>query len=264
MLDSGARGTWSQVKQLAGARGDIIGLDNQRCRIPILNSYSEGLSLIQFFCCSFSSRRGLADTSLKTASSGHLTRKLVEVVRECVIDESDCHTTFGLKVMLVIETGFIKNRLIGRTLLKPIHSNGIVIIKANELITDDNIRTILDHCGNDLWIRSPLTCHSKAGCCKLCYGIDLGSRRIVKDGGSVGILAAQSISEPGTQLTLRTFHGKHDSKKDTDVESIRGCLVAPLSGVIKIKNISCVWSGSEITVVGTKCRLTIQQDNVEV
>ncbi|PIM94895.1 DNA-directed RNA polymerase subunit beta' [Candidatus Hodgkinia cicadicola] len=264
MLDSGARGTWSQVKQLAGAKGDIIGLDNQRCGIPILNSYSEGLSLIQFFCCSFSSRRGLADTSLNTASSGYLTRKLVEVTRECVIGKSDCRTTFGLKVMLVIEKDFIKNRLIGRTLMKPIHSNGIIITKANELITDDNIRTILDHCGNDLWIRSPLTCQSKTGCCKLCYGIDLGSRRIVKDGGSVGILAAQSISEPGTQLTLRTFHGKHDSKEDTGVEGIRGCLSAPLSGVVRLTNISCVCFRSEITVVGTKCRLAIEQDNMEV
>ncbi|PIM94932.1 DNA-directed RNA polymerase subunit beta' [Candidatus Hodgkinia cicadicola] len=264
MLDSGARGTWSQVRQLAGARGDIIGLNNQRCKIPILNSYSEGLSLIQYFCCTFSARRGLVDTSLKTASSGYLTRKLVEVARECVIGESDCRTTSGLKVILVFEEEFIKNRLIGRTLLKPIHSNRKIIIKANELITDDNIRTILDHCGDDLWIRSPLTCHSKAGCCKLCYGIDLGSRRIVSDGCSVGMLAAQSIGEPGTQLTLRTFHGKHDLKEGINVEGIRGCLSAPLSGVIKITNISCVCSESGLIVLGTKCRLTIQQNNVEV
>ncbi len=154
--------------------------------------------------------------------------------------------------------------MIGRTLLKPIHLSGKIIIKANELITDDNIRTILGRCGDDLWIRSPLTCHSKAGCCKLCYGIDLGSKRMVKDGCSVGMLAVQSIDELGTQLTLRTFHGKHDSKETTNVEGIHGCLSAPLSGIIKITNISCVWSGSELTVTRTKCRLAIQQNNVEV
>ncbi|PIM95180.1 DNA-directed RNA polymerase subunit beta' [Candidatus Hodgkinia cicadicola] len=269
MLDSGARGTWSQVEQLVGAKGNTIGLNNKLCKIPILRSYIEGLSLIQFFNCSFSSRRGLADAVLKTADSGYLARKLVEVSRECLIGEFDCNTTSGLRIdldiNLNIDLDFIRNRLIGRFLLKPIFSNGILIAKNNELITDNNIRNILNNCGKSLLIRSPLTCHSRSGCCKFCYGIELGSGKIVKYGDSVGVLAAQSISEPGTQLTLRTFHGQFDHKKDSDVENIHDCLMSPFSGTIIIKNLSCIYSESLGTiVVNTKCELIIQQNNIKV
>ncbi|PIM96233.1 DNA-directed RNA polymerase subunit beta' [Candidatus Hodgkinia cicadicola] len=265
MLDSGARGTWSQVGQLIGAKGNIIGLNNEQCKMPILRSYIEGLNLIQFFCCSFSSRRGLADASLKTADSGYLTRKLVEVSRECLIGELNCKTTSGLRIDLDMDLDFIRNRLIGRFLLKSIYVNGILIAKRNELITNNNIRNILNNCGNSLWIRSPLTCYSRSGCCKLCYGIDLGSGRLVKYGDSVGMLAAQSISEPGTQLTLRTFHGQSNHKKNTVVGNIHDCLISAYSGTVIIKNLSCVYSESLGTiVVNTNCELLVQQNNVVV
>ncbi len=265
MLDSGARGTWSQVGHLIGAKGNIIGLNNEPCEMPILRSYIEGLNLIQFFCCSFSSRRGLADASLKTADSGYLARKLVEVSRECLIGELDCNTTSGLRIDLDMDLDFVKNRLIGRFLFEPISVNGILIAKHNELITNNNIENILTNCGNNLSIRSPLTCCSRSGCCKFCYGIELGSGRVAKYGDSVGVLAAQSISEPGTQLTLRTFHNQFNHKKKIVVENMHNCLTSSFSGRVIIKNLSCIYSEALGTIVtNTNCELLVQQNNIEV
>ena len=150
IVNSGARGTLSQVQQLFGSKGYVVDFNGQRSKLPILNSYNEGLSLIQLFCCAYSSRRGLMDTALKTASSGYLTRKLVESTREWVIDEADCHTKDGLCIKPVIDLEFIKNRLIGRFLLKDILSNRMVIARKNELITITNVSKILICCGNQL------------------------------------------------------------------------------------------------------------------
>ncbi|WP_146657032.1 hypothetical protein [Candidatus Hodgkinia cicadicola] len=265
IINSGARGTLSQIQQLIGSRGYIVGFDGKPCRLPILNAYNEGLSLIQFFCCTFSSRRGLIDTTLKTASSGYLTRKLVESTREWVISEDDCSTETGLNVKPIMDLDFIKNRLIGRFIAKPILTNKKIIVQRNELITEDNIYKILTNCNDGLWIRSPLTCQVRFGICKLCYGIELGSRNMVQHGDSVGVLAAQSIGEPGTQLTLRTFHGLTNIEDKTNRKMIKNCLISPVSGIIKIKDVSCVVSESnDITVVNSNSSLLIIKDGIEI
>ncbi len=265
IINSGARGTLSQIQQLIGSRGYIVGFDGKPCRLPILNSYNEGLSLIQFFCCTFSSRRGLIETTLKTASSGYLTRKLVESTREWVISEDDCSTETGLNVKPIMDLDFIKNRLIGRFIAKPILTNKKIIVQRNELITEDNIYKILTNCNDGLWIRSPLTCQARFGICKLCYGIELGSGNMVQHGDSVGVLAAQSIGEPGTQLTLRTFHGLTNIEGKTNRKMIKNCLISPVSGIIKIKDVSCVVSESnDITVVNSNGSLLIIKDDIEI
>ncbi|WP_192572978.1 hypothetical protein [Candidatus Hodgkinia cicadicola] len=265
IINSGARGTLSQIQQLIGSRGYIVGFEGKTCRLPILNAYNEGLSLIQFFCCTFSSRRGLIDTTLKTASSGYLTRKLVESTREWVVSEDDCNTETGLHVKPIIDLEFIKNRLIGRFIAKPILTNKKTIVQRNELITEDNIYKILINCNDGLWIRSPLTCQARFGICKLCYGIELGSGNMVQHGDSVGVLAAQSIGEPGTQLTLRTFHGLTNIESKTNIKTIKNCLISPFSGIIKTKNISCVVSESnDIIVVNSNSSLSIIKDGIEI
>ncbi|PIM96092.1 DNA-directed RNA polymerase subunit beta' [Candidatus Hodgkinia cicadicola] len=265
IVNSGARSTLSQTQQLLGSRGYVIDFNGQRSRIPILNSYNEGLSLIQFFCCTYSSRRGLMDTVLKTASSGYLTRKLVESTREWVIDEADCFTKDGLCVDPVIDLEFIKNRLIGRYLVKNILSNGRIIARRNELITTTNISEILTCCGNQLWIRSPLTCQAKSGVCKLCYGTALSSGNMVQYGESVGVLAAQSIGEPGTQLTLRTFHGLTETEHNKHSQNFGGCLLSPLSGVVKIEHLSCVCSHNcDIIVSTSKCILSVLRNTHKI
>ncbi len=265
IINSGARGTLSQIQQLIGSRGYIVGFEDKPCRFPILNSYNEGLSLVQFFCCTFSSRRGLIDTALKTSSSGYLTRKLVESTREWIISENDCNTETGLQIKPIINLEFIKNRLIGRFIAKPILTNKKIIIKRNELITEDNICTILTNCNDSLWIRSPLTCQARFGVCKLCYGIELSNGNVVQCGDSVGMLAAQSISEPGTQLTLRTFHGLTNIEDKTHNKLTNNCLTSPFSGIIKIMNISCIISESEdIIVVNSNCMLSITRNDIEI
>ncbi|PIM95792.1 hypothetical protein [Candidatus Hodgkinia cicadicola] len=265
IVNSGARGTVSQVQQLLGSKGYVVDFNEQQSKLPILNSYNEGLSLIQLFCCTYSSRRGLMDTALKTASSGYLTRKLVETTREWVIDEMDCHTKDGLCVNPVIDLDFIKNRLIGRFLLRDILSNRMVIARKNELISVTNVSKILTCCGNQLWIRSPLTCQATSGVCKLCYGIELSSGDIVQRGDSVGVLAAQSIGEPGTQLTLRTFHGLTEADHKKQTQDLEKCLTSPFSGIIKIEYLSCVCSTDlDIIVTTSKCILSIIQNTNKI
>ncbi len=263
MFNSGARGTLAQIRQLIGAKGDIIKFNGQLCKIPILRSYREGLNLIQFFYSTYSSRKSLIDTVLKTSDSGYLTRKLVEASREWIISEFDCYTKASLRIKPILNNSFIKNRLIGRVLLKPIIHYGKIIIHANDLITKNNINTVLKYYNKYIYIRSPLTCQSGNGVCKLCYGIDLNTNRLARLGSSVGVLAAQSIGEPGTQLTLRTFH-KLDNIEDKTKYSqgIGKCLVAPFSGIVKISNLACVKSALDgIMITNTKCILSICQED---
>ncbi len=264
MFNSGARGTLAQIRQMVGARGYITGFNGKVCKIPILTSYKEGLSLIQFFCSIYGSRRGLIDTALKTASSGYLSRKLVEASRECVIKEIDCGTKLGLSVDLKLNHSFIKHRLMGRYLLESLIIKNKIYINKNTLIDDKNINYILKY-KNKIYIRSPVMCQAKSGICSLCYGINLCSRKSPKLGDSVGVLAAQSIGEPGTQLTLRTFHGlgnvEEKEKKHHDPQ-IQNKLLSTVPGLLKIKNLSCVCSISgEIVVVNTNCVILIYQNN---
>ncbi len=266
MFNSGARGSSSQIKQLIGSIGYVIGFNGKFCGMPILSSYFNGLNLIQFFCCTYVSRRRLIDMVLKTPASGYLTRKLIEVSREYIINEEDCNIKIGLCVKIILNLSFIKNRLMGRFLAKSIIYNNKIIIKFNTLITEYNIYDILRYCNGFVHIRSPVTCQSKSGICKFCYGIDLNSSISVKLGSSVGTLAAQAIAEPGTQFTLKTFHGLNYIKHGQyGYEELKGILQAPFSGIIVLTNFSCIYTSfGNAIVVNTNTILSILKDNVVV
>ncbi|PIM96716.1 DNA-directed RNA polymerase subunit beta' [Candidatus Hodgkinia cicadicola] len=262
MVNSGARGTLSQTRQLMGARGYTTDPDGNQSKIPILSSYNDGLSLNDFLTLTFESRKGLVDTVLNTSSSGYLTRKLVESTREYIINTYDCKTNKGILVNPQLDHNIINQRLIGRTSLNTIKTRTKIIIEKNELITDKNIQHVLSACNNGIYIRSPITCTSKTGICALCYGLDLNYKQIPNIGTSVGILAAQSISEPGTQLTLRTFHGQNtltDRNETPIANEIPG--IAPCSGQVNISNLSCVCTLSGDVISTTyNCSMAIYKN----
>ena len=213
MVDSGARGNKQQVRQLAGLRGLMAKPSGEIIEKPILANFREGLSVLEYFISTHGARKGLADTALKTADSGYMTRKLVDVSQDVIIQEADCGTTNGIAVSAVFEgedeVVKISDRLVGRyacdDILNPTNPKEF-LIKANEEIDEVKAKTI-DNAGIDrVRIRSVLTCESKHGICQHCYGRNLATGALVKLGEAVGIIAAQSIGEPGTQLTMRTFH----------------------------------------------------------
>ncbi|GFM37847.1 DNA-directed RNA polymerase subunit beta' [Desulfovibrio psychrotolerans] len=212
MSNSGARGNQDQMRQLAGMRGLMAKPSGEIIETPITSSFREGLSVLQYFTSTHGARKGLADTALKTANSGYLTRRLVDVVQDVIIGEHDCGTVDGLELGHLIKGGEVKMRLteraLGRVLLYPVFDPETknVLVPANTLI-DENVTATLDAAGiNTITIRSALTCGSEHGVCALCYGRDLARGQLVNTGETVGIIAAQSIGEPGTQLTMRTFH----------------------------------------------------------
>jgi len=212
MADSGARGSAQQVRQLAGMRGLMAKPSGEIIETPITANFREGLTVLQYFISTHGARKGLADTALKTANAGYLTRRLVDVAQDVVITEKDCGTLDGIEVESLIEGGEIiesmKGRILGRVALEDIRDpfTGEIIVRANEEI-DENLAERIEDAGIDrVKIRSVLTCKSKRGVCALCYGRDLARGRIVNVGEAIGIIAAQSIGEPGTQLTMRTFH----------------------------------------------------------
>ncbi len=211
MADSGARGSMSQIRQLAGMRGLIANTSGKTIEIPIKANYREGLNILEYFISSRGARKGLADTALRTADSGYLTRRLVDVSQEVIIREDDCHTTEGLEVFdiksgkQVIED--MHERLLGRYLVHDFtDENGKVLVSKDTLITDAEATLIVNSGVEKIEIRSVLGCHSKHGVCRKCYGVNLANGQPVTVGEAVGIIAAQSIGEPGTQLTMRTFH----------------------------------------------------------
>ncbi len=213
MADSGARGSKDQIRQLGGMRGLMAKPSGEIIETPILANFKEGLSSLDFFVSTHGARKGSADTALKTANSGYLTRRLVDVAQDVVIVEDDCGTTFGIEVEpLLNDSGEIiadlRERVLGRTLLDDIEDpeTGDILIDAGTLI-DERVADIIVESGADtVTVRSPLTCRSKYGICAACYGRDLARGHLVHKGEAVGIIAAQSIGEPGTQLTMRTFH----------------------------------------------------------
>ena len=212
MIDSGARGSASQLNQLAGMRGLIANTAGQTIEIPIKSNYREGLSVVEYFIASRGARKGLADTALRTADSGYLTRRLVDVSQEVIIRENDCGCTEGLEVSDIYgdEDRMIESlteRLTGRYLLHPLtDENGELIMDADHMMTETDAKRIVDAGFKKVTIRSLLTCEADKGVCKKCYGRNLATGRSVSIGEAVGIIAAQSIGEPGTQLTMRTFH----------------------------------------------------------
>ncbi len=212
MVDSGARGNRTQIKQLAGMRGLMAKPSGEIIEQPITANFREGLSVLEYFISTHGARKGLADTALKTADSGYLTRKLVDAAQDVIITIEDCHTANGILVAPIYEGDeevvSLSTRIIGRASCETVKDpvTGSIILKANQLI-DEETAAALEKIGHEqLKIRSALTCESKRGICARCYGRNLSNGNMVKLGEAVGIIAAQSIGEPGTQLTMRTFH----------------------------------------------------------
>ncbi len=230
MADSGARGSKQQIRQLSGMRGLMAKPSGEIIETPITANFREGLNVLQYFISTHGARKGLADTALKTADSGYLTRRLCDVAQDVIITEDDCGTGQGIYVEPIIESGEIieplRDRIVGRVALEDQRDyEGHVIVKVNEEITEDLASAIQAAGIERVKIRSVLTCESRRGVCQLCYGRNLATGRLVERGEAVGIISAQSIGEPGTQLTMRTFHiggaatgsseqSKQDSKSD--------------------------------------------------
>jgi len=212
MSDSGARGNASNFTQLAGMRGLMANPAGRIIELPIKSSFREGLTVLEYFISTHGARKGLADTALKTADSGYLTRRLVDVAQDVIVREDDCKTDRGLIVSALKDgTETIENlyeRLVGRTAFETVKhpETKEVLVKRNELITEDIATRIVNTDIEHVKIRSAFTCDTRAGVCKKCYGRNLATGQDVEVGEAVGIIAAQSIGEPGTQLTMRTFH----------------------------------------------------------
>jgi len=211
MADSGARGSKQQIRQLSGMRGLMAKPSGEIIETPITANFREGLNVLQYFISTHGARKGLADTALKTADSGYLTRRLVDVAQDVIVSERDCGTTEGIFVEPIIESGEIieplRDRIVGRVSLEEIRDyEGNLIVGINQEI-DEELAAAIQRAGIErVKIRSVLTCESKRGVCVMCYGRNLASGRLVERGEAVGVIAAQSIGEPGTQLTMRTFH----------------------------------------------------------
>ena len=212
MADSGARGSAAQIRQLAGMRGLMAKPDGSIIETPITANFREGLNVLQYFISTHGARKGLADTALKTANSGYLTRRLVDVAQDLVVTEIDCGTGYGLSITPIVEGGDVVEglgeRVLGRVVSEDVvmASTGEVLVKAGVLI-DEKLVKLLEKMGVDqVMVRSPITCETRYGVCAQCYGRDLGRGHRINIGEAVGVIAAQSIGEPGTQLTMRTFH----------------------------------------------------------
>jgi DNA-directed RNA polymerase subunit beta' len=212
MADSGARGSKQQIRQLAGMRGLMAKPSGEIIETPITSNFREGLTVLQYFISTHGARKGLADTALKTADSGYLTRRLVDVAQDVIIHEIDCGTMDGIEAKAIVESGEIieplRDRIIGRVTLEKIMDplSGDVIVDVNDAIDEDKSSAIQEGGIEKVRIRSVLTCASRRGVCAKCYGRDLSTGKLVELGLAVGVIAAQSIGEPGTQLTMRTFH----------------------------------------------------------
>ena len=211
MADSGARGSISQIRQLAGMRGLIANTSGTVIEIPIRANYREGLNILEYFIASRGARKGLADTALRTADSGYLTRRLVDVSQDVIIREEDCGTTDGIEVFEIRNGNEVvepfEERLVGRFLAEDLRDeSGELIVSRNKMITDADAKKITDAGIEKIVIRSVLNCKARTGVCAKCYGVNLAFNNVVSVGEAVGVIAAQSIGEPGTQLTMRTFH----------------------------------------------------------
>src|SRR5438477_1424544 len=243
MADSGARGSKQQIRQLSGMRGLMARPSGEIIETPITANFREGLNVLEYFISTHGARKGLADTALKTADSGYLTRRLCDVAQDVIVTESDCGTSDGIYVEPIIESGEIieplRDRIVGRVALEDqLDYEGSIIVRANQEITEELAAAIQAAGKEVVKIRSVLTCESKRGVCQLCYGRNLATGRLVERGEAVGIISAQSIGEPGTQLTMRTFHiggaasgGSEQSKQDAKSDGF-----VKFHGVVTVKN----------------------------
>ena len=242
MADSGARGSAQQIRQLAGMRGLMAKPSGEIIETPITANFREGLTVLQYFISTHGARKGLADTALKTANSGYLTRRLVDVAQDSVMSEPDCGTLDGIEMTPLMEGGEIieplGDRVLGRVALEDVKDpfTGEVIVKANEEIDEALVNRIEDAGLERIKIRSVLTCQSKRGVCILCYGRDLARGHMVNLGEAIGVIAAQSIGEPGTQLTMRTFHIGGTASRRAEQTTLE----ARNDGFVKLINVNTV------------------------
>lgn len=242
MADSGARGSAAQIRQLAGMRGLMAKPDGSIIETPITANFREGLDVLQYFISTHGARKGLADTALKTANSGYLTRRLVDVAQDLVVTEVDCGTDNGLLMTPVIEGGDVVeglgDRILGRVVARDVlhPATGDVICEAGTLIDEAWVDLLETNSVDQVYVRSPITCDTRYGSCAKCYGRDLARGHLVNIGESVGVIAAQSIGEPGTQLTMRTFHIGGAASSSAAVSNIQ----VKSKGVVKLLNIKTV------------------------
>ena len=242
MADSGARGSAAQIRQLAGMRGLMAKPDGSIIETPITANFREGLNVLQYFISTHGARKGLADTALKTANSGYLTRRLVDVAQDLVVTEDDCGTSNGLLMMPLIEGGDVveplRERVLGRVVIEDVCHPGTdeVLVAAGTLLDERMVDELEDASVDQVMVRSPITCDTRYGICAACYGRDLARGHQVNSGEAVGVIAAQSIGEPGTQLTMRTFHiggaaSRSAAENNVEVKSV---------GTVRMHNIKLV------------------------
>ena len=243
MADSGARGSAAQIRQLAGMRGLMAKPDGSIIETPIKANFREGLDVLQYFISTHGARKGLADTALKTANSGYLTRRLVDVAQDVVVTEHDCGTFEGLMMTSIVEGGDVveplRDRVLGRVTVEDVYAPGDddkPIVERNTLLNETLVEK-LDKAGvQSVKVRSPISCESEFGVCALCYGRDLARGHIVNIGEAVGVIAAQSIGEPGTQLTMRTFHIGGAASRAAAVDNV----TIKTTGTLKFNNLKTV------------------------
>ncbi len=250
MAHSGARGNAQQIRQLAGMRGLMAKPSGEIIETPITSNFREGLTVLEYFISTSGARKGLADTALKTANSGYLTRRLVDVAHDVIVAETDCGTFDGIEVEALTEGGEVieqlGTRILGRVSIDDLRDpDGEVIVRRNDEIREEHLKKIDEAGLEKVRIRSVLTCRSKRGVCALCYGRDLARGRLVSIGEAVGIIAAQSIGEPGTQLTMRTFHigGAASRRVEQSTVEVRN------EGIVKLHNVKVVLNKEKQPIV---------------
>ncbi len=262
-LDSGARSSPAQVRQLAGMRGLMAKPDGSIIETPITANFREGLTVLQYFTSTHGARKGLADTALKTANSGYLTRRLVDVAQDLVIREEDCETKEGIELRSIIEGGevvqHLEDRILGRVLAEPLSSkDGSFKIPKGTLIDEALSEQIGQNNIDIARVRSPITCETSFGICSKCYGRDLGRGNLVDPGEAVGIVAAQSIGEPGTQLTMRTFHIGGAASRSSEEDRIQ----AKYDGTAKFINLNSLQNKSKKQVcISRSAELVLFDEN---
>jgi len=257
--DSGARGSPAQIRQLAGMRGLMAKPDGSIIETPITANFREGLNILQYFISTHGARKGLADTALKTANSGYLTRRLVDISQDLVIKENDCGTQAGLTMTPIIEGGDIiaplGERVLGRVVAQDVvNDDGETVLEAGAMITEKMLEKLEQNSIDEIIVRSAITCEAEQGICRLCYGRDLGRGHLANIGESIGVVAAQSIGEPGTQLTMRTFHIGGAASRATAADSIQ----VKTNGTIHLHNMKTVKRISgELVVVSRSGELIV-------
>ncbi|MCQ8276961.1 DNA-directed RNA polymerase subunit beta' [Acetobacteraceae bacterium KSS8] len=263
MSHSGARGSPAQMKQLAGMRGLMAKPSGEIIEQPIIANFKEGLSVLDYFTSTHGARKGLADTALKTANSGYLTRRLVDVAQDCIIVEDDCGTERGLTVRAVMDGGEVvsslSERILGRTTAADVLSpaDGSVVLPRNTLVGEAEAELVEKAGVESMLIRSVLTCDSRVGVCGHCYGRDLARGTPVNIGEAVGVIAAQSIGEPGTQLTMRTFHIGGAAQRGAEQSMVE----ASHDGVVSVKNRNVVQNSQGVPVVMSRnCEIVLADE----